>query len=125
MQLGTARQSEADADVAASTARFTAMQPFRRSTALPRNSPSNHAPQAQPQPSIQAHPILDQRLPLAQRFGYCAESVLRILCRRHGLSTKGGKVAQIEALVAAYAGRGPEAEAVLGIGSLPCCKEER
>jgi hypothetical protein len=72
-----------------------------------------------------AHPILDQRLPLEQRFGYCAEVVLRILCRRHGISTKGGKAAQIEGLVAVYAGRGSEAEAVLTIGSLPCCKEER
>ena len=70
------------------------------------------------------HPILDQWLPLVQRFGYCAESVLLILCRRHGVSTKDGKMAQVKELVAVYVGRDCEAEAVLTLGGLPIYKDE-
>ena len=70
------------------------------------------------------HPICDRHLPLAQRFGFCAGTVLRILCRRHGLTTKGGRDVQVQKLAAFYAEQPDKAEVVLTVGSLPLPGED-
>ena len=66
-----------------------------------------------------AHPILDQTLPLSQRFGYCAKSALRSWCDDFDIPARTRKQVLAQRLAAYFIKNSLSAESLLDTGSLP------